>query len=228
MKNNDRLTYSQAVKVCYGENLLKSFLLSLCYPVIVMSSGLLMMFIMNPDEFRNDNSMFVYMLMNMSQSVFLLLFVMRRFDKNTPGGKFLRTVKGGFNTYERAVIAITIMLVFDSIVFCGGMAALEALGLITLKNAGRSCAMISLVFLTGVGIIGFFRNIKSNSGRTIAYSFVYILIVIAGMALSDITDGAEGYVFECILLILSFASVILITLSLYCHLKFYKKHCWDN
>lgn len=224
MKNNDRLTYSQAVKAYYGEGIVTLFLKNLFFPIAFTVIAMLIIILFDHDEFREDNKV-LYMMMLISQTICFMLYFQKSFERYRPGGKFLRTIKGGFNSYMKAITASTAMAAASSIFLCTAAAVCGKFGIITLSNSGKTCLAMAFILLIYVGIAGFFRNIRNEKVRGFLAGFLYYIMIVTsiGVGAVEVINKLPFAVYA----VLAAAAVIIIPLSLIVHLKYYRKKCWD-
>lgn len=225
MKNNDRLTYPQAVNAYYGEGIVPLFLKNLFYPIGITVTAMLIILIFDHDEFREDNKT-IYMLMLISQTVCFMLFFHKNFERYSPGGKFLRTIKGGFDSYAKAITASTVIAAASIIFICTAAAVCGELGIVTLSNSGKTCLAMAFILLIYVGVTGFFRNIRNERIRGFLSGILYYIMIVTAIGVGAIE--AIGKLPLAAYAVLAAAAVIIIPLSLIVHLKYYRKKCWDN
>lgn len=146
------------------------------------------------------------------------------FEKGVPGGKYFRTVKGGFDTFakaQKAFIAEGAVVVF---VFCAFLAVLDCLGIIDIGNAAGSCLMLFITVFLARAIASFGRLIKNAVTRTIVIMFVLYAVNIFGVMQIGTLDGKIGV----LQIVLAAAAVILTVISEALVLRDYRKTRWDN
>ena len=110
---NNRITLSKAMKLYNGrsmpEFILKMSLVSICIYAVIIVYKVLMILLRGDgtEELQSemaDSSLSSSFLL-FSAGMISLVMSQLTFEKHMPGGKFFRTVKGGFDTYKKASAA---------------------------------------------------------------------------------------------------------------------------
>ena len=237
MKNRkSELSMLQSYRMYAGGRLLTSFLIFSIGEILMYLFCVFFAFIMNAwSDGHSFVDVFNNLASNLSQKdnldphswIFAIslatgIILIRQFDKSNPGGKFFRTVKGGFETYKKYQIVVY-MTILSSAVLCATVAfLLDHFGIIALKGgiASSVACVTSVVYaLTIFSIANRFKNKISSSAISI------LTVSFCSGIFGDRTLLERGDV--NIFIILLVIGLILLPLSMRLYFSFYKRECWD-
>ena len=146
------------------------------------------------------------------------------FEKTYPGGKFFRTVRGGFDTYKKARTAVNIealMLMTGYYAFAMLSWAANIIGV----HYGIHTFIAGVLFtLLSVAASNFFMMIKSTKLRSVSMIAVSLVLPFTGVCLLNLTEGKVGILHYAA----GAAGAVLLFVSNSVSLSYYKKTRWDN
>lgn len=231
MKKNKALTSSQAHKLYTGDGL-GVFTLKLGLGGILMYSAsiafFLLMRLLSVGSFdaawkEISGEVVVDTFLTVDTSIILAVTELINYDKQFPGGKYFRTVRGGFETYrsmKNAALACRIMALIIVVAF-GTL--IDITGALKLKNGPTGCLFIGTFLLLGVGLLNFTGLISKLNVRG---GVSVIAIMAAGMSGIIIHDVCNGN--PIVALIISIVTVPLILVSQKKLLDNYRKNYWNS
>ncbi|MCR5143548.1 MAG: hypothetical protein K6C68_13690 [Ruminococcus sp.] len=230
MKSNT-LTLSQAHKIYTGDSM-GMFALKLSAGGILMYSATILTFfiIMLLSEGNVSDAMkqlsgtaLINTFLTMDAGIVLMITGLVHYDKQLPGGKYFRTVKGGFDTYRKmknaSLIARVIALI--SIMLVG--AVFDRMGLFKLAYGTSDVIYIGAFLLISIGLVNFMNLIKNPAVRGFTTPFIIFAAGLPGVVLPNISDG-NIYV----ALAVAVTAVPLILISQKVMLNDYKKRKWSK
>ena len=229
MKRNS-LTLSQAHKLYTGNSIGKASLILSLFAVLGYSASLLFIFLMSwlskgdPAEARLELSgtVIVNIFLALDSGIILMITGLINYDKQYPGGKFFRSVNGGFDTYRKMKHAalITRITALFSVMLLGALA--DILGIMKLKNGIGDVIYIAAFILIGVALVNFMSLVKNPAVRGLFTPLVVFAFGVFGIILPCAFDGNI-----IIALAAAAAAVPLIILSQNVMLNDYKKNHWN-
>ena len=157
-------------------------------------------------------------------TMLVLTRMMASYDKNIPGGKFFRTVKGGFDTYAKAQKAFIVEGAISLILFCMFLAILDAIGIIEIGNGIGSCIALVITIFLARAIASFSRMIKNSITRMIMIMFVFFVVDLLGVLQIEAFGGKIGLLH----VVLAVVTIVLTIISEKAVLHNYRKKYWDN
>ena len=144
------------------------------------------------------------------------------YEKRLPGGKFFRTVKGGFETYEQFRKALVMTMVLQSAVYCIFAGILHAVGLVPLCGGLNTCIATFVFSLLGICLGNVSVVVRNDFLRGVAGALLVIGIIAAGTSLLILTEGKLSFIHY----IAAAAAAVLLPVSTKAMLAYYKKNCW--
>ena len=148
--------------------------------------------------------------------------LLQQFDRSNPGGKFFRTVKGGFSTYRKYRFVVN-MIILVSAVICATVAfLLDYFGIIGLKGGIVSsiACVTSVVYSTSVYCIAIRIKNKVFSSVT----SILTVVIFSGIFGSLPLMGTEVMIPFIILLAIG---LVLFPISMRSYFSYYKRVFWD-
>lgn len=146
------------------------------------------------------------------------------YNKETPGGKFFRTVKGGFDTFKKAHYSMAAESTVVAFIFCAAAGILSAAGFAPLSYGAASCVSI-FIFVVLARAVGSFVSMTDNSIlRSVLLIITGYPIAAMGIVSLILTDGKLGAVH----IAAAAAAVVLTVLSEITVVRNYRKKHWDN
>ena len=146
------------------------------------------------------------------------------YNKDVPGGKFFRTVKGGFDTFKKAHYSMAAESAAVAFIFCAVIGILSAAGFAPLSYGAASCVSI-FIFVVLARAAGSFVSMTNNSVlRSVLVIITEYLICAMGIVSLILTDGKLGAVH----IAAAAAAVVLTVLSEIAVVRNYRKKHWDN
>lgn len=148
--------------------------------------------------------------------------LLQQFDRSNPGGKFFRTVKGGFSTYRKYRFVVN-MIILVSAVICATVAfLLDYFGIIGLKGGIVSsiACVTSVVYSTSVYCIAIRIKNKVFSSVTSILTVVICSCIFGSLPLK----GTEVMIPFIILLAIG---LVLFPISMRSYFSYYKRVFWD-
>ena len=236
MRNNKSpLTIPQALKIYTGAGFLPNVLLITLYEclfflgtiagltfVVSLSEG--MTFI---DAITDISTTPAYdIVMPFMPALINCLVILGRTDRNAPGGKFFRTLKGGIDTFVRSRIGIYICLSISLLIFSGFVLTLNAVGIIKTQNGILTVAAMLLSVILSLGAGTFALLFRNDFLRGIMATILCIALPIAcdTLLLMSAQLGAAPPAFTA-------AGIIaagLLALSFRIYLSYHEKNLWNN
>ena len=222
MKSNS-LTLSQAHKIYTGD-CMGLYALKLSIGGILMYSASLVAFIIlglldegsfveAMKELRSTPIPNVFLMMDIG--IILTIFGQMNYEKQYPGGKLFRTVKGGFDTYikmKKANLIIRITAMIFVLAFSAMLDIADA----------KDLLFIGSCLLTGLWLVNLTSLIKNPAVKGVLSGIVMFGAGVCGIMFPRISYSLR---IPLITVIVSIPLVIITHMAL---LKSYKKHYWDN
>lgn len=228
MKRNS-LTLSQAHKLYTGNSMGKSALLLSLFAVLGYFASLLCIFLMswlsegNPADAMRElkGSVIINVFLAMDSGIILMITGLINYEKHNPGGKFFRSVNGGFDGYRKMKNAALInrLAALFTVMLLGALA--DILGITKLRNGTSDVIYIAAWSLIGVALVNFMGLVKNPALRGLFTPPVVFAAELFGLILPSVFDGNP-----VIALAAAAAAVPLIILSQNVMLNDYKKNHW--
>ncbi len=222
------VSYGDAYRIYTGRSFTSSIVVisigAVAFFAGIMLFMALLMLADNDDTDLRSKSFFSITLAAVYCNMLIIARMQSTFDKGAPGGKYFRTVKGGFDTFakaQKAFIAEGAVAVFA---FCAFLALLDGLGIIDIGNAVGSCLMLFITVFLARAIASFGRLIKKPVTRTIVIMFLLYIVNIFGIMLIETSGGKIGV----LQIVPAAAAVVLTVISEALVLRDYRKTRWNN
>lgn len=145
------------------------------------------------------------------------------YEKRLPGGKFFRSVKGGFATYRKMRIAFQLSIVTGICLYAGVICALNAI-IPIMKHGTPTCISVALFLLLGTGIVNLINLIKNDLARSVSNILLLFACGLTGVLTVFVGEGQLGIVH----IVAAILAVVLMPISHTLMLASYRKHRWDN
>ena len=230
MKSNS-LTLSQAHKIYTGDSM-GMFALKLSIGGILMYSATIFTFfiIMLLSEGNVSGALkelsgtaLINTFLTMDADIVLMITGLIHYDKQFPGGKYFRTVNGGFDTYRKMKNASLIARVIALISIMGAGAIIDRLGLFKLSFGTNDVIYIGAFLLISIGLVNFMNLIKNPAVRGLSTPFIIFAAGLLGVILPNILDGKIYFAIAVAVIAVPF-----IVISQKVMLNDYKKNKWNK
>ena len=229
MKSNS-LTLSQAHKIYTGDSM-GLYALKLSIGGILMYSATLASFIIlglleegsfveAMKELRSTPTPNVFLMLDIG--IILTIFGLMSYEKQYPGGKLFRTVKGGFDTYIKMKNANLIIRITAMIFVLAFSAMLDTADVLRLTGGPKDLLFIGSCLLAGLWLVNLTSLIKNPAVKGALSVIVMFGAGVCGIIFPRISNSLT---IPLITVIVSIPLVIITHMAL---LKSYKKHYWDN
>ncbi|NLT07955.1 MAG: hypothetical protein GXY08_00380 [Ruminococcus sp.] len=222
MKKNDSLPFWDAVKVYFGESLVKVFLVMFFIPVITVLFFIASFQIMGGTGGINGPMGGAMLFFSLAYMIFMV--DLRINNANLPGNKFLKTVKGGFGTYVKASVTITVVSTIISLLYCIIAAVLYLADITMLFFSPAFCFATGISTFVLIAMIGFLRIIENTSIRMVVYS----IFMFVGMFLIILLFHTVKSINAAVAAISFVVSILLIVISEVVSISYYKKNVWEK
>ncbi len=230
MKSNS-LTLSQAHKI-YTGNSMGLYALKLSAGGILMYLATLLTMVLLPaldggnitTVWSDYNaSAITNTFLTMDAGIVLMITGLIHYDKQLPGGKYFRTVNGGFDTYRKMKNASLIARVITLISIMGAGAIIDRLGLFKLAFGTSDVIYIGAFLLISIGLVNFMNLIRNPVVRGLSTPFIIFAAGLLGVILPNILDGKIYFA-----LAVAVIAVPIIMISQKVMLNDYKKRKWSK
>ncbi|HAG14473.1 MAG TPA: hypothetical protein DCG49_11530 [Ruminococcus sp.] len=229
--NNNTLTCSQAHKI-YTGNGMGMYALKLSIGGILMYAATLITFFLitllskgNASDAMQELSgtTLINTFLTMDTGIILMITGLMHYDKQLPGGKYFRTVKGGFDTYRKMknaaliarIAALTAIMIFGAII--------DLLGICRLAYGTGDVIYIGAFLLLSIGLTNYMNLIKEPAARGISAPFIIFAAGLPGVILPTVFDGNIFFA-----LAVAAIAIPLIIISQKVMLNDYKKNKWNQ
>ena len=230
MKSNS-LTLSQAHKI-YTGNCMGLYTLKLSVGGVLMYLATLLTMVLLPaldggnitTVWSDYNvSAITNTFLTMDAGIVLMITGLIHYDKQLPGGKYFRTVNGGFDTYRKMKNASLIARVITLISIMGAGAIIDRLGLFKLAFGTSDVIYIGAFLLISIGLVNFMNLIRNPVVRGLSTPFIIFAAGLLGVILPNILDGKIYFA-----LAVAVIAVPFIVISQKVMLNDYKKRKWSK
>jgi len=151
-----------------------------------------------------------------------LVLMTLRFDRSNPGGKFFRTVKGGFETLKKYCIIVHLTFFVSTLVCAIAMFLLDHFEIIGMEGG----IVISIAFVTSVVFSMVILCFTSRIKKVVLSGAIGILaVMIFNFLLWVITIIKSDTVLPYVLLLA--IGLVLLPISMRSYFYFYKRVYWD-
>ena len=196
MKHNS-LTLSQAHKLYTGNSMGTSAMILSLFGILSYLASLLFIFLTswisrgNAAEAMQElnGTTVVNILLAVDSGIILMITGLINYDKQYPGGKYFRSVTGGFETYRKLKSAslITRIAALSAVMIFGALT--DILGIIRFTNGMSDCFYIGAFLLVSVALVNFMGLIKNPAVRGFLTPFVVFAAGVFGVMLPRVFDG---------------------------------------
>lgn len=221
---------SQAVKIYIGSGFFKQTLQFTCIMTVIYVVTIAFFFLMICAESgfaaaRNEvcESFMSNMFLAIDGGIGVALLSVQTFEKKLPGGKFFRSVKGGFDTYKKARTALVLSVIIGICLYIGIIGALNAV-IPFMRYGAATCVSVAVFLLLGVGIVNLISVIKNDLARTLLSFMQMFGISLVGAFTVHITKGELGIVH----ITAAILAILLIPVSHKLMLASYRKRRWNT
>jgi|GEM_PF-2883454 len=235
MRNKSPLTVSQALKVYTGTGLAGTILGLAAYECVFYVGAYAAMALVIA---LSDDTSFLEATANIAEtpaadsimafaSALINCFILLvPYDRNAPGGKLFRTVKGGFGTFTRSRIGIYISAVLAALIFCVFALVLDLGGIAKLQNSiyAEAAAFISTLAALGAGTLALL--IPNDAARGFISVIVCFAVTVGGVIGLNTLAAPNGSALPYIFVGIGCAGLLAIAVKIY--LTYYKRNLWDN
>ena len=210
------------------EFILKMSLVSICIYAVIIVYKVLMILLRGDgtEELQSemaDSSLSSSFLL-FSAGMISLVMSQLTFEKHMPGGKFFRTVKGGFDTYKKASAAICISKVAVVAILADFAMLLHISGIAPMRYGIAAPVTMFIFFTLAMGICNFFYMASDVSDNSLKSTFIALIVFfIAGIAVA-VNEDRLGKVH----LIIAAVAAVLLPVSHIMLMKNYEKKRWKN
>lgn len=231
MENNKKeLTLSQALQLYNGASFPKLTLQFVGYTVLFyLASMVFFTFIIGLEhgfaeaQKEISENLLSSIYLGIVGGVSIAILSLLTYEKKLPGGKFFRSVKGGFATYRKMRIASELSIVIGICLYTGVICALNAV-LPIMVYGTATCISAAVFILLGTGVVNLVNMMKNDLARSILNIIVLFAFGLAGVLTVFIGGGQLGIVH----IVVAILAVVLIPVSHHLMLASYRKHRWDN
>lgn len=225
-KNKSTVSFMEAFRIYKGDSFISQCAWLTLVPLITLAvykfAFVFMGMLGNGIEKKSESNLnFVIVALSCGVVVILRLVLMN--DKETPGGKYFRTVKGGFDTYAKAQIAFWAQTVAAVTTFLVIVLVLNAIGLLPIKRCVISLISIFIFVFLGSAIASFFKMINNVSVRQCIILLVFLILYSPGLVVETVCDKMSPIFLGAA----AAATVLLTIISEIVVLKNYKKKHWN-
>lgn len=229
-KNNSSLTISQALKVYSGSGLPKMILKFTCIMTIIYIGSIVFLTLLiglqsgfETAHKEISETPFISIFLAMYGGIDVVIISVMTYEKKIPGGKFIRSVKGGFETYKKVRTALTLTTIIAICVSMGVICALNTVMPI-FKNGTATCVSVTVFLMLGIGTANFVNMIENELARSFLNIIILIALSTAGVLTVYLSNGRLGTVH----IIAAILAALLIPVSHKMMLASYRKNRWDK
>ena len=224
------LTLSQAHKIYTGSSMwLYALKLGIC-GVLMYFASILSFFVISmlskwdaSDALKEITDIgLINIFLTVDAGIILMITGLMQYNKAYPGGKYFRTVNGGFETYRKMKAASTVARVTALMMILIFGVLVDVSGTFTLTHGISGAVYIGAFLLVCVGLIDLLSLIKSPALRGCVTPIIIFGAGALGVVTPDIFDGKLYFPIA----VAAFA-VPLIIISQKVMLANYKKHKWN-
>lgn len=231
-KNGSAITMSKALKLYNGRSMGEMMLKTSLFSIGSYAATLLLFVLMGAvssggfDAARNDigESMVSDTILVIDTAIINLILSQLTFEKHMPGGKFFRTVNGGFDTYRKASSAVCISRIVNIAVTAATAGLLHISGIMKLKY-GMASVITAIIFLVlAIGICNLISMIFNSTLSAFLSTAVFSVIGITAIIILRENGGRLG----AVQLIAAAAAAVLVPVSQIMLMKVYKEKRWKS
>ncbi len=228
---NNRITLSKAMKLYNGrsmpELILKMSLLSMGVYALMLAFIFLIGLAGGDDSVTVRSEMAGSLMADsffmISAGLINIIMAQMTYEKHMPGGKFFRTVKGGFDTYKKASTAICISRVAIAAIITAFASLLHISGIVPMKYGIVTTVTVFVLVLVAMCICNFLSMRLSSTVSFFFALIIYFVIGIAAVIILEVTGGTPGIV----QLVPAVTTAVLLPVSHNMLMKVYKEKRWN-
>lgn len=232
MNNNTPLTCSEALKLYSGKSISKMILFITGFALGLYLFIVLYVLLMNGLDNGSANSDdMLATIMAIVSNIFLALeggiittlLSQMTYEKENPGGKLFRSVKGGYDTYIKMRVGNLITAIVVIFLFLGIICAINAVFPILMYGTATCISMLFFLLLN-IGICTLLSMIPNGAIRGGISVIVSDIIGLIGIMSVLITSGRLGW----IQIAAGAAAIVLIPISFKLMINNYKEKRWNS
>ena len=224
------LTLSQAHKIYTGSGMwLYALKLGICGVLMYFASILTFFAISMLSKWDASDALkeitdigLINIFLTVDAGIILMITGLVQYNKSFPGGKYFRTVNGGFDTYRKMKAASTVARVTALIMILIFGVIIDITGTFTFTHGTVGTVYIGAFLLVCVGLIDLLSLIKSPALRGGVTPVIIFGAGALGVVTPEIFDGKLYFP-----LAVAGAAIPLIIISQKVMLSNYKKHKWN-
>lgn len=227
MQKRKTFTLSQAMQIYTGKSLVRTVIFYTVKGIIGYFFVILVLLLLDVisgnfyvyGEFFNESVSNI--LLGVELSVMLFMF-QRTYEKEDSGGKFFRSVTGGFSTYQKMKTGILFSEILIIALVSGIFFAASAI--FPFMPGTGACLTICVIHLFDVGVMNFISIIPKREIKYFLWMIFPVLLDAGSVVLIAIAEEKIG-LFQMITAIFA---IILIPLSQKIMLNHYQKNYWNT
>jgi hypothetical protein len=161
-------------------------------------------------------------IMVFAPAIINVIILLSQYNKDKPGGKLFRTVKGGFDTFVSYRTGAYISMLLSIIIYGGVMLLFALFGLIGLHGGVSAVIAVVVSSMAAMGVVTFMLLIKNEA--VLGITSVLVMFAVTGsctVLLPMLTDSLLPHLYIGIL------GAALIAVSTKAYFSHYKKHIWN-
>lgn len=231
MKNNkNTLGASKALKLYNGNNILKLSIYFSGFTIICYFSLITIFVLFMGIRIGFDNA-YAEICGTLFGNLFFVIFGVMvialhanmTYEKHLPGGKFFRSIKGGFKTYKKMKTGYLISTTFVVLIYCGVICAINVLFPIMLYGT-TTCIATVICLLLGISFENFIGMIKNYQLKSLLEFILVFALCFSVILAVYATEGRLGMIYITAAVI----AVVLLPISHKLMLNNYQKERWDR
>lgn len=229
-KNKTSLTISQALKIYNGSSLptltLQFSIVNTALYIATITFFTLLIGAENGFAAAREEvseSLVSSMFLAMDGSIAVFMTSVLTYEKKIPGGKFFRTVKGGFDTYKKMRAALVLSTIIGICLYTGIICVLNAVIPIMIYGTA-TCVSIAVFLLLGTGITNLINLLEHALARSVLNIVILFALGLVGVFTVYISNGKLGMIHMTAAIL----AIVIIPISHKLMLASYRKHRWNN
>lgn len=226
-----KITVSKAMKLYTGTGLAKTILGLTAFELAFfigasVTMAIMIMFSEGITYFETAKSIAetpaVDGVMALPPSIISFIALLSQYDKDKPGGKLFRTVKGGFGTFVGYRTGAYISILLSTVIYGGAVFVLSLFGVLGLHGGASAALAVIVSSIAAVGVVSFTLFIKNEGIRALISGTAAMAITVGcTLLLPHLTDSLIPH------LIIGIIGVGLVIVSMRVYFSYYKKHIWN-
>lgn len=228
-KSKSSITISQALKLYNGSSLPKMTILVGCIMAAIYIAAIIVFTVLiglesgfaavrkEVSEAHMGNMLLLF------GSIGAAVISLLTYEKKLPGGKFFRSVKGGFETYKKMRTALLLSNIFGICLYAGIICAINA-AVPIMEYGTATCVSFVIFLMLGIGFVNLINMLKTELARSLLNVIVFFLFGFAGVFTVWFNDGKLWIIH----IIAAVIAAVFIPVTHKLMLNNYRKHRWDN